>query len=181
MLDRALPAGWAIVFKEHPRTFRNPIAADNPRNIDQFLKLKRASNRLVFVDERLPSKDLIQKSMFVVVACGTAGWEAVVRGKPVTCFGDTWYRRMKGVYAIDPIESLIEAIESIKSNPITCLNDVRKYLASVEASSMDMRFYFKDMVLSRKSIGRSKQHDELQNDAEVDNYSISRLSAKIFE
>ena len=79
------------------------------------------------------------------------------------------------------IESLIEAIESIKNNPITCLNDVRKYLASVEASSMDMRFYFKDMVLSRKSIGRSKQHDELQNDAEVDNYSISRLSAKIFE
>ena len=84
------------------------------------------------------------------------------------------------MYAIDSIESLIEAIRSIKSNPITCLNDVRKYLASVEASSMDMRFYFKDMVLSESQLV-DKQHDELQNDAEVDNYSISRLSAKIFE
>ena len=180
MLDRALPAGWAIVFKEHPRTFREPIAADNPRNIDHFLKLKRASKRLVFVDETMSSKELIQKSMSVVVACGTAGWEAAVRGKPVICFGDTWYRKMKGVYPIDSAKSLSEALLSISNKPDTNFNDVRNYLISVEESCLDMRSYFRDMVLSRQFIGRGIRNQNSQNLSKWDEDFVTEISAKIF-
>ena len=74
-LSRDLPAGVALVVKEHlPAISRRP---------SQFYDQIRLLNNVIFVDPRSKGVDLVKASAAVATINGTVGQEAAVLGKPV--------------------------------------------------------------------------------------------------
>jgi Capsule polysaccharide biosynthesis protein len=89
-LSDILPNDVKIYVKE------NPKQGSYMRGQLFFYRLKRLGN-VEFVPDFFDSHDLIDNSLFVAVVTGTAGWEAITRGKPALVFGNPWYGSMPGV------------------------------------------------------------------------------------
>jgi hypothetical protein len=149
MLDRALPKTWKICYKEHPRTFKAPIARDNPRDVDFYLRLKRASKRLVFISTNIASTTLIESCVCVATPRGTAGWEALASSKPVFCFGSVWYDMCPGVFRTDELSALQNAVTTITENYSFPSRAFRQYISEVERKCEDLEYYFQDNVYER--------------------------------
>jgi hypothetical protein len=149
MLERAIPSDWQILYKEHPRSFRKPIAAENPRDVDFLLRIREACPRLIFVDQQTDSKKLIKEAKIVATASGTSGWESVARGVPALLFGERWYGSCKGIHCIYSLADLKQAVAVIKQNPTVPPEDVVDFLKRVESVSEDMAYYYKDNIEER--------------------------------
>ncbi|MCC6597441.1 MAG: hypothetical protein IT559_01470 [Alphaproteobacteria bacterium] len=155
MLERIVPKDWQIIFKEHPRSFMKPVAGDNPRDVDFFLRLREACPRITFIPPTTDSKKLVKHCAAVAIASGTTGWEAIARGKPVLLFGEYWYGRCEGVYRIHSLSDLRAAFESIEKTPEVPEDKVLEYLKRVESVSENFSYYYIDNVEERSRIGGS--------------------------
>ena len=94
-LSRTLPDDWLIYVKENPKQgayARGPMF---------FHRLKRIP-QVRFMSCEADTHQLIKRSQFVAVITGTAGWEAIKKGKPAVVFGHTWFQRLPGVFHFSP-------------------------------------------------------------------------------
>lgn len=89
-LSNILPEDCWIYVKE------NPLQSGAMRGPNFFARLDRIPN-LRFLPSYANTYELINKSEFVAVVTGTAGWEAICKGKTVLVFGLSWYRKLSGV------------------------------------------------------------------------------------
>jgi len=90
-LSRILPDNWKIYVKE------NPSQGFFQRDEYFFKRLLNIPN-VEFVGKEVSSIELIKKSKIVSTISGTAGWEAILIGKPVIIFGRAWYLKSPGVW-----------------------------------------------------------------------------------
>lgn len=99
MISAAMPAGWSVYVKEHPSQLAGDprMEAEKGRSSRYYRDLA-AIRDVQLVDMAVGSHELIDASKAVATITGTAGWEALVRGKPVFVFGDAWYRWMHGAF-----------------------------------------------------------------------------------
>lgn len=89
-LAALLPPGVRILVKENPKQgayMRGPLF---------FHRLRRIP-AATFLPSWVNTHELTRKSRFVATVTGTAGWEAICKGKPVLVFGRAWYRGLPGV------------------------------------------------------------------------------------
>lgn len=89
-LARMLPPEVAILVKENPKQgayMRGPLF---------FHRMRRIPN-LTFVPSHTSTHELTARCLFVATISGTAGWEAIRKGKPALVFGPTWYADLPGV------------------------------------------------------------------------------------
>ena len=94
-LSRTLPDDWLIYVKENPKQgayARGPMF---------FHRLKRIP-QVRFLSSEADTHQLIKRSQFVAVITGTAGWEAIKKGKPAVIFGHTWFQRLPGIHRFTP-------------------------------------------------------------------------------
>lgn len=89
-LASALPAGWEIYVKEHPRQFRRGHEWVKARHPQFYHELAMLPGVRVMPLE-LDSRHLIANSRAVATVTGTVGWEAMQMGKPALVFGVPWY------------------------------------------------------------------------------------------
>jgi hypothetical protein len=82
-LSRAVPLGWRLLVKEHPRQIGR-------RSLSYYRKLLEIPN-VALADPALGSKALIEGARLVALVGGVIGLEALIRGKPVVCFGMSSY------------------------------------------------------------------------------------------
>ena len=75
--------------------------------------------------------DLIDNSKAVATSCGSAGWEALVRGVPPLLFGGFWYQPCKSVFSIKTLKDAVKAIEKIESGYKPDPLDVERYTQSI--------------------------------------------------
>lgn len=94
-----------IYVKEHPRISKN-------RSIGYYERILKIKN-VKLISQKEDNYKLIDNSFFVANITGTAGWEAVLRGKPSIIFGYIFYQKAPGVFQIKNKESLNNAIEKI--------------------------------------------------------------------
>lgn len=90
-LSRTLPPDWLIYVKENPKQgayARGPLF---------FQRLQRIPN-VRFMPSDANTHALTAKSQFVAVITGTAGWEAITKGKPAVVFGHIWFRMLPGIF-----------------------------------------------------------------------------------
>lgn len=106
MLNYVLPKNIMIYVKEHP------VTSNALRSIS-FYKSLLISPRIFFVRRNFSSHQLIQHSMAVATATGTAGWEALTMQKPILMFGYDFYKFARGVFPINSIDSCKSAIDKI--------------------------------------------------------------------
>jgi hypothetical protein len=90
LMSRHLPEDWSIYVKENPMQF-NPMAEGNTGRSLRFYRDALTIPRVSFVPVDADPFTLIDRSLAVFSVAGTIGWEGMVRGKPVVCFGPSWY------------------------------------------------------------------------------------------
>ena len=72
------------------------------------------------------SRQLIDHAQAVVTLTGTAGLEALLRGKPAFIFGYAWYRQFPGVYSLQDETGLDRAFSQVSRTPEWTVDDVLK-------------------------------------------------------
>lgn len=116
-LSYALPDNWLIYVKEHPgqwwrRGGRAGIQYSSNRYPGYYRRVAKIKNvRLVPIDTE--TFTLINKSQVVATVTGTAGWEALMRSKPVLIFGKPWYHDCPALFKVDNVDSCKEAFRKI--------------------------------------------------------------------
>ena len=98
----ALPPGYYLYVKDHPHEYAYRAASD-------YAKLLKIPN-VRLINQWIPAKAIISKSVGVVTLNGTAGFEAMLMGKQVYCFGHNMYSFMSRVHYIYNIRDLRKCI-----------------------------------------------------------------------
>jgi Capsule polysaccharide biosynthesis protein len=88
---RSLPEGWKIYVKDNPR---QGAYARGPMFFHRLTRIKGV--QLVPLDTS--TYELSSNAQLTATVCGTAGWEAIRKGKPVLVFGGAWYKSFPGVF-----------------------------------------------------------------------------------
>jgi len=89
-LAEMLPEGHLIYVKENPKQngkMRSPLFFHRMNRIKSVRLMPSHAN----------SQTLLAHSVAVANISGTVGWEGVLAGKPVLCFGATWWAEAPGV------------------------------------------------------------------------------------
>lgn len=97
-----IPAGTYLYVKDHPHDHGYREATD-------YLRLLNVPNVCLLRSE-IPAKQVIKHAQGVMTITGTAGFEAIMMGKPVFCFGKTFYSACPQVSYVRNIRDLREAI-----------------------------------------------------------------------
>jgi len=114
MLLKYLPKNWYILYKEHPLSFNLKKESHLFKKSNFYSNLK--NDRLIFIDYRQDTYDYIIKSECIATATGSAGLEALLKGKPVLNFGKAWWSNFSSIYTIQSDNDLSSALEKIKNN-----------------------------------------------------------------
>jgi hypothetical protein len=134
LLSRYLPLDWEIYVKENPHQFNPALEGETGR----LLRLYRDAlkfPRVRFVSTDTDPFSLIDNAKAVITITGTMGWEALVRKKPVICFGPNWYDSFSNsVLRIKTTEDLRGMVSFIKQHQY---NEAKlfAYLKAVEKNS----------------------------------------------
>ena len=111
----ALPPGWLVYVKEHPRQFTdNHMRSLLARNRQFYDRLQRIQ-RVRLISARVPADELVARSKCTATVAGSAGWEAVAKGVPVIAFGAPWYRFCPGVEGVASVADCAEVFRRISS------------------------------------------------------------------
>lgn len=134
ILSSALPGGWVLFVKESPMQWVAPRAhlGRYPGYYKEILKRKN----VVLIPVNTSTYDLINKSQAVATVTGTAGWEAILRGKPALVFGYIFYMYCSGVFIVRDLDSCRDAFEKIQAGYKPDKQQVLNYLAIMDKISL---------------------------------------------
>lgn len=151
----ALPAGWKLYVKEHPRQFRQTVLWKKARSMEFYKRLAAVPNvRLMSIEES--SAALIAGSRAVTTITGTAGWEAVQHGTPAIVFGNAWYVHSPGVFRVTDSNDCRKVLEQIASNEATVDPAlVRGYVKAIRAKHSFLGC-FEDRMLDQSVLSRDE-------------------------
>lgn len=145
ILANALPEGWSLYVKENPKQFRVIRAqqGNSWRSYDYYNQIISYKNvKLVPVD--IEPFELIDNGKAVATITGTAGWEAVLRGKPALVFGNTWYKDCEGVFYTTSMKKCREALQIIKGGYSVNETNVKRFINTIEKLAIKARFSSKN-------------------------------------
>lgn len=136
LLSTCAPEGWSIYVKENPLQFQAVAATGEcSRTIDFYDDLAALPN-VTIVPISTSSFELIDNSMAVATVTGTAGWEAVLRGKPTLIFGHAWYKGCEGVFYTPTIDMCRSALSKIQAGYKVDNKLVRLFVYALEQVSV---------------------------------------------
>lgn len=151
ILVASLPAGWRLLVKEHPRQFRRGILWSKGRG-DDFYERLVARPEVALAPLETSSRDLMAGCRAVATATGTAGWEAVTRGKPVLCFGYPWYARCPGVARVAGVDDCRAALARVADGSLRADPDAVAAYTRLLVERHSFRAAFSDRLLALSSL-----------------------------
>lgn len=178
LIARALPLGWRVLVKEHPRQLGRYPAVLRRRHARQPLDYQQIASlpNVEIVPIEVPSSALIAASRLTATLTGTAGWEGLLSGKPALLFGPAWYSRCRSVAIIGTVQDVADAIDrAARSSPDTVRRDVLALLAALRPR------LFRSSTSHKFALGSRSSYDELVETmvevlaAELNGSSTSRL------
>lgn len=116
-ISKALPEGCDLLVKEHPSQFLAVLQGNFGRFPGYWKEIASIDN-VKLVPSSTCSRDLLEKSLGVVTVTGTAGWEAIVNGKPCLFFGSPWYQRFPQAIACD-LKGLKKTLSEVSSGELS--------------------------------------------------------------
>lgn len=130
LLLKYLPSNYKIYVKEHPHQFSRMKIGHTGRMRDLYDDLIK-NDRVKLISTKIAPFDLISNAKAVSTITGTAGWEAMVRQKPVIAFGLCWYENYsKGVLRITDEQSA-KGMQQFIENYSFDEHSLKAYLAAV--------------------------------------------------
>lgn len=136
ILSSCLPPTWQLYIKEHPSQWAEKGTHAQQGRFNGYYEMlnKLPNTKLVKMD--IATNDLILKAQAVATATGTAGWEAVLKGKPALIFGFPFYQFADGVLKVASKRDCLEAIEKIKNGFTPSKQKVLDYLTALDKVSI---------------------------------------------
>ncbi len=127
-LAASLPDGWSVYVKEHPTQWLyRGVNFFSYRFKGYYEALAKIKNVCV-VPIETNTYTLTSHSRAVATITGTAGFEGMLREKPVLVFGYPWYRGAPGLFEIHDLSSCRKALEKIASGCTVGSHEVLQYL-----------------------------------------------------
>lgn len=132
LLSSCVPEGVLLYVKEHPAQWQKGYAY---RDMDFYRKLSELHN-VRLMASGIDSFKLREHCAAVATVTGTAGFEALFRGKPVIMFGHRFYQYAPGVFQIRTIRDCRDAVTAIFDKGVRPdPKHVRVFLKAVEDES----------------------------------------------
>lgn len=159
VLSASLPPGWFLYVKEHPtQWFSRGLNFFSSRYRGYYKKIARLPNvRLIPV--KTDNYTLIRHAQAVATVTGTAGFEALLRGKPTIVFGYPWYMDCPGVFKVTGVSSCTEALEEIKKGVSIKEQDMINFLKSLDEAAFHGNETIEDMHCRELNITERKSMD----------------------
>ena len=123
-LLKCLPENQFLVVKEHP-------AQAGFLMLKSWRNLKNRFPNLMLIMAEVSSKEIILRSKVVVTLVSTAGFEAIILGKPVIVLGKIYFDAFDGVNYCATFEEVYELLRGCK--PFNKSLDLVSYLAKLIA------------------------------------------------
>ena len=155
-LARILPPDIKIYVKENPKQLgfaRGPMF---------FHRLSRIPS-VEWMPSYIDTHHLTDAALAVATITGTVGWEAICKGKPAICFGDTWYQSFSGVLRFDEKTSW-DDIHSLSVDHSKLENDVGALISRSHTGTLH-RHYSRHV----------ENFEQQQNDAHIARTILSLL------
>ncbi len=115
MISSCLPENIKLYVKEHPAywmsTGRHDYVSDSRSK--RYYDAINGLHNVRIIKHNIPSTKLIDDSVAIATINGSAGWEAILREKPVIMFGNSFYKNIEEVYKIKTQEECYQAIDEI--------------------------------------------------------------------
>lgn len=150
-----------IYVKEHPSQFDPNLHGQLGRKKYTYDDIASHEQvRLVPLDT--DPYELIDNATAVATITGTAGWEAINRGKPAMVFGAAWYQNAPNVYSI------------------TTRSDLKRVLPLIRDPNQQNEMSIQDFVKATMSVGyqgklnESSDHDQAETIARAVTDQIGR-------
>lgn len=175
-IAHALPAGFTLVLKEHPRQFDNirlAIRTQHFRDESDYRRLSALPNTILAPRGADPAA-LVANASAVVTLTGTSGWDALKFGVPTVSFGKPWYSQCIDCIYVFSVESAREALQK-------CLTRTR---LDVRREMFRMVAYLHPQTFNGSNSSRFAQfsdanHSDLSKElARATVTALSRLFAK---
>jgi hypothetical protein len=131
ILSKALPENWFLYVKEHPSQFSRKLTGELGRTVDFYDRLVSFPN-VQLVPHMISPFDLIDHSKAVATVTGTAGWEAVLRGKPALTFGFPWYKGCEGVFYTPTVQACKDVFADIEEGYHIQEEQVKRFLLALD-------------------------------------------------
>jgi len=135
-LVETLPDGWVIYVKEHPFQWPFYGMGFTEDRYQTYYQRIASLPRVQLIPVNTSSLELITRAKAVATVSGTAGWEAILRGKPALVFGHAWYQAAPGVFRIKDLVSCQQAFTAIQNNFAVAASDTVAFLAALDRSSI---------------------------------------------
>ncbi len=150
-LAKSLPLSMTLLVKEHV-----PMLGQRPPGF--YARIKSMPG-VMLVSPFEESMHLIKRSAFTCVINGTAGWEAILLGKPAIVIGQPHYVALEeGLVRCPDLSSLPEAVhQALNLKPI---NEERLllYIAAILNESFDFPAQLRDGVVTEETV---RSHPEI--------------------
>ncbi len=130
MLAWCAPKDLVIYVKEHP-------AQDHHARSIEYYQALLDIPKVRLISRRCDGFALIRECRAVATVTGTAGMEALFRGKPVLLFGSIYFEHCRGVHKVKSLEDCAVAMrEVLQGDERFSLNDVLVYFKALEQTSI---------------------------------------------
>lgn len=132
-LAAALPEGWELYVKEHPSQWwlRGKTRFSSARYPGYYARIAKIP-RVRLVPILTDTFALTENAKVVATINGTAGWEALLRGKHVLAFGIPWYRDCPGIFRVQSVKDCSAAFSVVQTSRGVPESDVLGFLAALE-------------------------------------------------
>lgn len=155
MIARSLPKDWVLYVKDHHATF-SPISGGwRKRSKGYYERISKIPN-VFLIPIEIQSAVLIDHSRAVATITGSAGFEGVLRGKPVLTFGSIWYNGCEGVFYIENQKMCQEVIEKIRIGLKIDPNQMLLFIHAAESVGAKVNYSFSMKNRGDESITREE-------------------------
>jgi hypothetical protein len=115
ILSYSLPEGWLMYVKEHPTQWllRAGVRYSGSRYAGYYRRIAGLRNAFL-VPVETNSFELMGHARAVAAVSGTAGWEGILRSRPMLNFGYPWYRDCPEAFRVYDAESCGAALQKIR-------------------------------------------------------------------
>lgn len=132
ILSYAIPDDWFVYVKENIEQWASDDNRAHLMRYQGYYKEISELKNVKLISPDASTLDLISNSQAVATATGTAGWEGLVKSKPVLYFGYIWYMHCDGALRVSDVKSCKEAIQKISEGYKPDFQKVVNYAMAVE-------------------------------------------------
>lgn len=155
LLSQALPEGWKIYVKEHPRQCAThpDIRQRHYRSVEFFLSIKSIPN-VCLIHPTCNADELIDNCKMTASCTGSTVWEGMLKGKPGVTFGRVWHSSCHSNFLVKCVDDAVTAFRILsKKSEADVYKDIDEFLAEFQTClivSANTELFASASTMSRK-------------------------------